>query len=56
MRVAVVSLALLASAIAPGFAQDKMVLLAGPSDVKWQPAPPDLPKGAELAVLVANSG
>jgi quercetin dioxygenase-like cupin family protein len=54
MRMVVVSLALLASATVPGFAQDKMVLLAGPSDVKWQPAPPDLPKGAELAVLAGD--
>jgi quercetin dioxygenase-like cupin family protein len=54
MRVVVVSLALLASTTVPGFAQDKMVLLAGPSDVKWQPAPPSLPKGAELAVLAGD--
>jgi quercetin dioxygenase-like cupin family protein len=54
MRVVVVSLALLAIATVPGFAQDKMVLLPGPSDVKWQPAPPNLPKGAELAVLAGD--
>jgi len=33
---------------------DKAVSLTGPSDLKWTPAPPMLPKGAQLAVLSGN--
>ncbi|WP_432720521.1 cupin domain-containing protein [Jeongeupia wiesaeckerbachi] len=28
----------------------------GPGQIKWQPAPPDLPKGAKLAVLQGDPG
>ncbi len=50
MHVAPLTLALLLGGVA--FAQDRHVdLLAGPDNVKWGPAPPSFPKGAQIAVL-----
>jgi hypothetical protein len=52
MRIAFVTLALLLSGTAPGFAQGSHPdLLAGPGGLKWGPAPPTLPAGAQIAVL-----
>jgi quercetin dioxygenase-like cupin family protein len=50
MRVAVIAAAMLIAA-APAFAQSKMDMVTGNSQVKWSPAPPSLPKGAMIAVL-----
>jgi quercetin dioxygenase-like cupin family protein len=52
--IGIASLALaLIAAIAPGFAQSHHVLV--PADaVKWGPAPPALPAGAEISVLEGN--
>lgn len=56
---AIVSILALAAAVAagapPATAADEHKVLA-PGDVKWQPAPPSLPKGAEMAVLFGDPG
>ncbi len=52
MRISLVTLAVLLTGTLPAFAQENHVdLLAGPASVKWGPAPPTLPKGAQFAVL-----
>jgi quercetin dioxygenase-like cupin family protein len=42
----------------PAFAEDagSMVLLQSDAAVKWQPGPPNLPKGTEIAVLLGDPG
>lgn len=52
MRKAPTALAIMLTATVPVFGQDSRAdLVAGPGGVKWGPAPPSLPKGAQLAVL-----
>lgn len=51
MRIALAALAVLLTGAVPVFGQGHADLLARPTDVKWGPAPPTLPKGAQLAVL-----
>jgi hypothetical protein len=52
MRIASVTLALLLCGTLPALAQGKKPdLLANPGDLKWLPAPPVLPAGAQIAVL-----
>ncbi len=52
MRIALTALAVLLTGTLPVFAQGTHAdLLAGPAGVKWGPAPPTLPKGAQFAVL-----
>jgi quercetin dioxygenase-like cupin family protein len=42
----------------PAFAEDadSMVLLPSDAAVKWQPGPPNLPKGTQIAVLIGDPG
>jgi uncharacterized RmlC-like cupin family protein len=54
MKLASVTVAVLLCSIAPVMAQEKPAMFAAPNDVKWGPAPPMLPKGAEIAVLVGD--
>ena len=52
MRIHLAALAvLLAGTLQVAAQQGHVDLLAGPAAVKWGPAPPTLPKGAQLAVL-----
>jgi len=52
MRNGLMVLAVMLTSTLPVFAQEGHVdLLAGPAAVKWGPAPPALPKGAQIAVL-----
>jgi len=51
MRVGLTALAVVLAGTLPVFGQDHADLLAGPGAAKWGPAPPALPKGAQLAVL-----
>lgn len=52
MRIGLTALAVLLAGAVPVFGQDGHAdLLAGPATVKWGPAPPTLPKGAQFAVL-----
>lgn len=52
MRIGPMALAVLLTGPLPVFAQANHAdLVAGPSLVKWGPAPPVLPKGAQFAVL-----
>ena len=52
MRMGVTAIAVLLTGALPVFGQESHAdLIAGPSGVKWGPAPPTLPKGAQLAVL-----
>ena len=52
MRFAPVALALLFSSAMPVLAQDKKPdLFANPGDLKWAPAPPIVPPGAQITVL-----
>ena len=52
MRVCSMTFAILLASTFPVVAQGEHVdLLAGPAGVKWGPAPPALPKGAQFAVL-----
>lgn len=52
MRSGFVALAVLLTCTVPVFGQEGHPdLLAGPAAVKWGPAPPTLPRGAQLAVL-----
>jgi quercetin dioxygenase-like cupin family protein len=55
MRVASIAAVLLIAGSAPLVAQENHPdILKGPNDVKWGPAPPMLPKGAEMAVLTGD--
>src|SRR6266536_4139246 len=40
----------------PGHASDKDHVVVRPEKIVWQPAPPSLPPGAQLAVLVGDPG
>jgi uncharacterized RmlC-like cupin family protein len=52
MRIGLAALAVLLTGTLPVFGQEGHAdLLAGPAATKWGPAPPTLPKGAQLAVL-----
>ncbi len=55
----IVSILALAAAVAagalPAAAADEHKVLT-PGDMKWSPAPPSLPKGAEMAVLYGDPG
>ena len=52
MRIGLAALAVLLTGTVPVFGQEGHAdLLAGPAAAKWGPAPPTLPKGAQLAVL-----
>lgn len=52
MRIGLAALAVLLTGTLPVFGQESHAdLLAAPAGVKWGPAPPTLPKGAQLAVL-----
>lgn len=52
MRIGLAALAVLLTGTLPVFGQEGHAdLLAAPAGVKWGPAPPTLPKGAQLAVL-----
>jgi anti-sigma factor ChrR (cupin superfamily) len=54
MKIASITVALLLCGAASVMAQDKAALFPAPGDVKWGPAPPTLPKGAEAAVLAGD--
>ncbi len=52
MRIGLAALAVLLTSTLPVLGQESHVdLLAGPAGVKWGPAPPTLPKGAQFVVL-----
>ncbi len=52
MRMGLAALAILLTGTLPALAQEGHAdLLAGPAGVRWGPAPPTLPKGAQFAVL-----
>jgi anti-sigma factor ChrR (cupin superfamily) len=55
MHISLVTLTLVLFGTTPVFAQDSHPdLLAGPGSLKWGPAPPTLPKGAQIAVLTGD--
>jgi quercetin dioxygenase-like cupin family protein len=64
MRIALVLAALTASALwsvsraedKKGHAEDKGHVIVRPDDIKWGPAPPGLPTGAQIAVLSGDPG
>jgi uncharacterized RmlC-like cupin family protein len=55
MKIASVTVAvLLCSTASPVMAQEMPSLFPTQGDVKWGPAPPNVPKGAEMAVMAAD--
>jgi quercetin dioxygenase-like cupin family protein len=55
MHISLITLTLVLFGTAPVFAQDSHPdLLAGPGSLEWGPAPPTLPKGAQIAVLTGD--
>jgi hypothetical protein len=48
-------LSLSALAVTPALAADEMKII-NPADIKWGDAPPNLPKGAKMAVLYGDPG
>ena len=51
MRIGLAAFAVLLTGTTAVFGQGHADLFAGPAAVKWGPAPPTLPKGAQFAVL-----
>src|SRR4051812_37447542 len=56
MRAFVIASALVFGVIGSGAAQDKMAHATAADAVQWGPAPPVLPKGAQMAVLAGDPG
>jgi len=56
MRRALLATAMLLAIPLTAQAQGGMDMLAKPADAKWGPAPPVLPKGAQLAVVSGDPG
>jgi ChrR-like protein with cupin domain len=54
MRFAFAATAIALFASAGVLAQDSHHMLSGNTDVKWMQAPPNMPKGAEVAVLAGD--
>ena len=55
MRLVLITTVLLIAGSAPLVAQENHPdILKGPNDAKWAPAPPTLPKGAQMAVLAGD--
>jgi uncharacterized RmlC-like cupin family protein len=54
MRFACITVGVLLCTASPVMAQDKPALFPASSNVTWGPAPPSLPKGAEIAVLTGD--
>ena len=56
MRYILLAGLLLAGTAASSIAQDHQVHITSANSIKWGPAPPVLPKGAQMAVLAGDPG